>query len=193
MTRELKGRSPEWVVREGTIDMNGYTLTEIHAVCHRSDPLLSEPRLKSRSYGPDSTVASSTDYFAVLGHVTIKTSAHNSDFPVSTSWRIDGEHIKWTSESQGSKILSIKLSWNPTDGKNHVFPNYKVYVEKLSKQGVPKPDYLGVAHVNCFYVSDLQIPSGTSGIKFIVQICGDDGTNQKLDESPYYELDVENP
>lgn len=81
------------------------------------------------------------------------------------------------------------------DGNNYVSPKYKVYVEKLSKQAehVAVPEYVGVAQVSYFYVSDLKIPSGTSRIKFIIQVCSDDGTNQKLDESPYYELDVENP
>ncbi|KAF7816514.1 cytosolic endo-beta-N-acetylglucosaminidase 1 [Senna tora] len=196
ITRELKGLSSEWVVYEGSIAMNGYILKEIHAVCYRSDLPFNEPRLKSRSYGPDSAVASSTDYFAVLGQMTIKTSAYKPDFPESTSWLVDGKYIKWTSDPQGSKTLSLKLAWNLKDGKNHVFPNYKVYVKKVLKQAdsvPPVPEYIGVAQVNCFYVSDLKIPSDTSSIKFIIQVSSIDGTNQKLDESPYYELDVENP
>ncbi|KAI9102114.1 hypothetical protein K1719_023624 [Acacia pycnantha] len=194
MTRELKGLSPEWVVHEGTITMNGYKLTEILAVCYRSEPPFNVPRLKSRSYGPDSAVGSSTDYFAVLGHITIKSSAHNSDFPVSTSWLVNGEYIKWTSDSEGSMTLSLKLLWNLKDGHNYVFLNYKVYVEILSGQTerVRVPEYLGIAQVNCYYVSDLKIPSVISRVKFIIQACSDDGTNQKLDDSPYYELHVEN-
>ncbi|KAK4273731.1 hypothetical protein QN277_017070 [Acacia crassicarpa] len=194
MTRELKGVSPEWVVHEGTITMNGYKLTEILAVCYRSEPQFNVPRLKSRSYGPDNAVGSSTNYFAVLGHITVKSSAHNSDFPVSTSWLVGAEYIKWTSDSEGSKTLSLKLLWELKDGRNYEFLNYKVYVEKLSGQTerVREPEYLGIAQVNCYYVSDLKIPSVVSRVKFIIQACSDDGTNQKLDDSPYYELHVEN-
>ncbi|XP_054788918.1 cytosolic endo-beta-N-acetylglucosaminidase 1-like [Prosopis cineraria] len=193
-THELRGLSPQWVVHEGTITMTGYVLTAIHAVCYRSEPPYNMPRLKSRSYGPDSRVGSSTDYFAVLGHITIKTSAHNSDFPISTSWLVSGEYIKWISDSEGSKALSLKLLWNLKDGDNYVFLNYKVYVEKLSEQTerVPMPEYLGIAQVNCFYVADLKIPAVISRVRFIIQVCSDDGTNQKLDDSPYYELHVEN-
>ena len=193
-TREIKGLSSEWNVHEAIVTMNGSTLTEIRSVCYRSEPPINVPRLKSRSYGPDSTLGSSTDYFAVLGHITIKSSAHNSDFPVSTSWLVNGEYTKWTSDTENSKTLSLKLLWNLKDGHNYVFLNYKVYVEKRSEQTgrTPVPEYLGMAQVRCFYISDLKIPSDISRVKFIIQVCSDDGTNQKLADSPYYELHVEN-
>ncbi|KAJ1417713.1 Glycoside hydrolase, family 85 [Sesbania bispinosa] len=193
MTSEHKGVSPGWVINEGAIAMNGYTLTEIHAVCYRSDSSLSE--------GNDGTVASPSDYFALLGHITLKTSDYKPDFPVSSSWLVDGKYIKWTSDSQGSKTLNIKISWTLKDGKSFLFPKYNLYLVKLSKQAGGNPgttsehekEYLGVAQVNCFYVSDLKVPSGTSSLKFIIQVCSVDGTVQELDESPYYQLEAEGP
>ncbi|XP_027334118.1 cytosolic endo-beta-N-acetylglucosaminidase 1-like isoform X2 [Abrus precatorius] len=193
MTREHKEFSPGWVINEGVIAMNeSYTLTEIHAVCYRSDSPFNDS---------DGTVASSSEYFALLGHITIKTSDYKSDFPVSSSWIVDGSYIKWISGSLGSKTLSVKISWNLKDVENYLFPKYNVYLVKLSKQESGKPgttldhvkEYLGVAQVNCFYVSDLKVPSGTSSLKFIIQVCGVDGTLQELDESPSYELEVEAP
>ena len=81
LTSEHKGNAPGWVIHEGTIEMNGYILTGIHALCYRPNA----PSMKSRPFGPDHAVPSSTDYFVVLGHITVKTSNYKPDFPVSTS------------------------------------------------------------------------------------------------------------
>lgn len=188
MTREHKGLSSGWVINEGVVAMNGYTLTEIHAVCYGSND-------------NDETLASPSDYFALLGHITIKTSDYKSYFPVSSSWLVDGSYIKWTSDPLGSKTLDLKISWKLKNGQNFLFLKYNVYLVKLSKQADGNPgttledvkEYLGVAQVNCFYVSDLEVPSDTSSLKFIIQVCGVDGTIQELDESPYYQLEVEDP
>ncbi|KAL5171018.1 Cytosolic endo-beta-N-acetylglucosaminidase 1 [Glycine soja] len=185
MTREHKGLSSGWVINEGVVAMNGYTLTEIHAVCYGSND-------------NDETLASPSDYFALLGHITIKTSDYKSYFPVSSSWLVDGSCIKWTSDPLGSKTLDVKISWKLKNGQNFLFLKYNVYLVKLSKQDVgitleDVKEYLGVAQVNCFYVSDLEVPSDTSSLKFIIQVCGVDGTIQELDESPYYQLEVEDP
>ncbi|OIV97436.1 hypothetical protein TanjilG_16197 [Lupinus angustifolius] len=186
--REQKNISPGWVLNESIVARNGYTLKEIHAVCYRSDH-------------NDSTVASPSDYSAVLGHITIKPLGYKPDFPASKSWLVDGEYIKWTSGPQGSKILNVKLSWKLEDGNDYyIFPSYNLYLVKLSKeeeysnQGTTiehVKEYLGVAHVTCFYVSDIEVPSGISCLKFIIQACNDDGTIQEFDESPYYQLEVE--
>ncbi|KAL5125526.1 Cytosolic endo-beta-N-acetylglucosaminidase 1 [Glycine soja] len=196
LTSEHKGNAPGWVIHEGTIEMNGYILTGIHALCYR--PNATSKELKSRPFGPDHTVPSSTDYFAVLGHITVKTSNYKPDFPVSTSWLVDGEYISWKSGPQDSRVLSLKISWKLKEGKGIVFPHYNVYVEKLPQLAYgnssttlePVQEYLGVAHVNCFYVSELKIPAITSSLKFIIQVCGFDGTNQNLAKSPYYQLEI---
>ena len=52
-------------------------------------------------------------------------------------------------------------------------------------------EYLGVAQVEAFYVSDFVVPSGTSSLKFIMQVRGTDAASQKLDDCPYFQLDVE--
>ncbi|CAJ1971056.1 unnamed protein product [Sphenostylis stenocarpa] len=197
-TSEQKGNAPGWIIHEGTIEMNGYVLTEIHALCYRSNAASKELGLKSRPLGPDYTVASSTDYFAVLGHVIVKTSNYKPEFPVSTSWLVDGEFINWNSGPQNSKILSVKISWKLKEGKKFVFLHYNVYVEKLPKLADGNPsttlehvqEYLGVAHVNCFYVSELNVPPRISSLKFIIQVCGFDGTNQNIEECPFYQLEI---
>ncbi|KAK7387478.1 hypothetical protein VNO78_28314 [Psophocarpus tetragonolobus] len=201
ITGEHKGFSSGWVINEGEVAMNGYTLTEIRAVCYRSASAFNEIGRQHRSDGNDETVASSSDYFAVLGHISIKTADYKPDFPVSSSWLVDGSYIKWTSNPLGSKTLDLKMSWKLISGKNYLFLKYNVYLVKLSKQASGNPgtafehekEYLGVAQVNCFYVSDLKVPSDTSSLKFIIQVCGVDGTVQELDESPYYQLNVEGP
>ncbi|XP_047175325.1 cytosolic endo-beta-N-acetylglucosaminidase 1-like [Vigna umbellata] len=201
-TSEHKGSAPGWVINEGSIEMKGYVLTEIHALCYRSNAPPKEMGLKSRPLGPDhAAVASSTDYFAVLGHVTVKTSNYKPDFPLSSSWLVDGEFINWTSDPQDSRILSVKISWKLKEGKEFVCQHYNVYVEKLPKLANGNQstalehvqEYLGVAHVNCFYVSGLKVPPSISSLKFIIQVCGFDGTIQNLAESPFYQLEIKGP
>ncbi|KAM4093719.1 hypothetical protein ACB094_06G139600 [Castanea mollissima] len=186
---EKPGNSPGWVIQEASIAMNGYTLTEIYAVCYRSKPKFNKPR---PAHNP-------VKYFAVLGHITIKNSEKKSGFPPSSSWIVEAQFIKWASVSQGSKTLSVKLIWKLKDGTDTVFPNYNIYAKKLAKQVVSDqygsledvPKYLGTAHVEAFYVSDLSVPCETSSLKFIVQVCAADGTCQKLDDSPTFSIDVE--
>ncbi|XP_021295371.1 cytosolic endo-beta-N-acetylglucosaminidase 1 [Herrania umbratica] len=178
-----------WVIQESSIAMNGYTLTEIHAVCYRKQPERSEST--SNTQDP-------AEYFAVLGHIRISTSNQSTKFPPSTFWIVEGQDVEWGG-SQGSKTLSLRISWKLKDGQNSLFPRYNIYVEKLTKQSVRTlgeklggvQEYVGVAQVEAFYVSDLVIPSGTSGLKFIIQVCGADGATQKLDEAPYFQLNVE--
>ena len=185
--------APGWVIQESSIAMNGYALTEIHAVCYRQQPDNGVLRSEAKSNTQDPA-----EYFAVLGHIRITTSDQNTEFPPSTSWIVEGQDVEWGS-SQGSKTLSLKISWKLKDGKISLFPRYNIYVEKLTKQSVRTlgrtregvQEFIGVAQVEAFYVSDLAIPSGTSSLKFIIQVCDVDGANQKLDEAPFFQLNVE--
>ncbi|MED6156811.1 hypothetical protein PIB30_017802 [Stylosanthes scabra] len=181
-TTEKNGSSPGWIIHEFTIDMNGYTLTEIRAMCYRQDHKLT---LNSRPLGRDLT---GDNYSAILGHVTVTTLDYKPSFPLSNSWLVSGEYINLKSSTKGdSKLLSVKISWKLKEGNDYsAFSHYNVYVENVSKV----KEYIGVAHVNYFYVSELVVPSGTSSFKFIIQVCNVDGTNQKLDESPYFQLKV---
>lgn len=185
------GAVPGWVIQDAGISMNHYILTDIHAVCYRSKHKL------------DGTMPahSSGEYRAVLGHISIKTSEKSSDFPPSSSWLVEGEFIKWTAGSLGSKTLGAKIVWKQNNGATTAFPQYNIYAKKLAKQEVGNRDgtlaevqeYLGTAHVKAFYVSDLAVPSGTSSLKFIIQVCNVDGTCQKLDSSPTLSIEVEDP
>ncbi|KAJ6325046.1 hypothetical protein OIU76_012185 [Salix suchowensis] len=99
----------------------------------------------------------------------------------------------------GFKTASLKILWKLKDGNNFLFPKYNIYVEKLAKQVDENAAgrledtrvYLGAAHVQAFYISDLSIPSHIGRLKFIIQACAADGTCQELDDSPYMLLDVE--
>ncbi|XP_002520784.3 cytosolic endo-beta-N-acetylglucosaminidase 1 [Ricinus communis] len=192
--------APGWVIQESSIDMNGYTLTEIHALCYRSKPEHGKLRSEYISDRHDNTTGPSpSEYFAVLGHITIKNSKENPVFPASSSWLVAGQCIKWISGSQGSKKLSIKISWKLKDGSTSQFSKFNIYVEKLGKNAGRNSDgriegiqeFIGVACVETFYVSCLSIPCSTSSVKFIIQMCGIDGTCQKLVDSPLFLLDVE--
>ncbi|MCD9640684.1 hypothetical protein HAX54_026134, partial [Datura stramonium] len=186
---------PSWVIQESSIAMEGYMLTKIHAVCYKLRPEVN----KSESQGK-TMVFSPSEYHAVLGHLAINSHTLNSNFPPSTSWLVDGNFTKWSSSgSHGSRKLNVKLVWKLKDGKTHLFPMYHIYVKKQPDLSTAEPngslqlvqEYLGVAKVEAFYVSDLVVPSGTSSVKFIIQVCSLDGAFQKLEESPYLDLDVQ--
>lgn len=183
---------PGWVIQESSIKMNGYILTGIYTVCYNSklDPI--DLKLDSRSDHLDNDLArGQVKYYAVLGHLTVKTSDQNSDFPPSSSWLIEVQHIKWASNSKGAKILSAEIIWKLKDENYSISRIYNVYVEKLANEDVGGQEYLGVAQVEAFYISDFVVPSGTSSLKFIIQVRGTDGASQKLDDCPYFKLDIE--
>ncbi|KAJ8537248.1 hypothetical protein K7X08_035649 [Anisodus acutangulus] len=185
---------PSWVIQESSIAMEGYMLTKIHAVCYKLRPEVhkSESQDKTMAFSP-------SEYHAVLGHLAINSRTLNNDFPPSTSWLVDGNFTEWSSDSHGSRKLNVKLVWKLKDGKTHLFHKYYIYVKKHPDLSIAEPNgsvqlvqgYLGVAEVEAFYVSDLVVPSGTSSVKFIVQVCSLDGAFQKLEESPSLDLDVQ--
>ncbi|XLS74351.1 hypothetical protein HN51_031216 [Arachis hypogaea] len=144
--------------------MNRYTLAEIHAVCYRCDSPTNKLRWLYGSDNSDSTSASTSDYFSILGYISIQTLEYKSDFPVASSWQVDAKYMKWTSGPRGSKILSLQISWELIDGKNHQFRSYNVYLVKSSKQEGTSSrlehvkEYLGVAQEKCYDVSELKVP-----------------------------------
>ncbi|KAG5558046.1 hypothetical protein RHGRI_008075 [Rhododendron griersonianum] len=187
---------PGWVILDSSISMNGFTLTEIHALCYSSNPEFGKLRSNLQTDGKvfkSSLSPNPTQYSAILGHISVKTSGQDFVFPPSTSWLVEGQDIEWTSGSQKSKTLGVKLGWRLKDGKTSLFPKYNIFVEKLSNQGVGKQEYLGVAHVEAFYVFNLVVPSGTSNLKFIIQVCGVDGTSQPVNDSPSFLMQNVNP
>ncbi|CAN4098058.1 unnamed protein product [Withania somnifera] len=186
---------PSWIIQESSIAMEGYMLRKIHAVCYKLRPEVhkSEIQVKTSAFSP-------SEYHALLGHLSINSCALNFHFPPSTSWLVDGNFIKWSSSgSHGSRKLNIKLVWKLKEGKSHLFPKYYIYVKKQPNLSIAEPtgslqlvpEYLGVAKVEAFYVSDLLVPSGTSSVKFIIQVCSLDGTFQRLEDSPSIDLDVQ--
>ncbi|KAF2319178.1 hypothetical protein GH714_013776 [Hevea brasiliensis] len=179
--------APGWVIQESIIEMNGQTLTEIHAVCYKPKPEIGRLRLENKSDGHNVTLAQNpSEYFAALGHITVKTFKDNPVFPASSSWLVEGQYIKWSPGSQGSNNLSVKITWKLEDGSNFQSSKYNIYVEKLVKTAAGNSggrvegtqEYIGVAYVEAFYVDNLSIPSSTSSVKFIIQVCGVDGACQ---------------
>lgn len=167
-------QDPAWVIQESSINMAGHVLKEIRALCYKSKPVKSA----------DHALAPS-DYHAVLGD--IKIFANGSMFPPANSWTVNSEFISWSSSSQGTKKLSVKIVWQLKVGNADLFDQYNEYVNR----GRSSNEYLGVAVVKSFYVSDLEVDSGTPSVKFVIQACGSDGGVQKLEGSPFIQLQVE--
>ncbi|KAK4433359.1 Cytosolic endo-beta-N-acetylglucosaminidase 1 [Sesamum alatum] len=184
----------KWVVQESRINMAGHTLKEIRAVCYKSKLEKSAEAVSNTlSDGPPS------EYYAILGDIKITTAGGNPKFPPSDSWLVDGQFVSWTSGSQGTKNLSVKISWQLKVGNADLFPKYNIYVNKLTSTSSGNQnlklsegnEYLGVAVAKSFYVADLEVPSGISSVKFMIQVCGLDGAWQKIEDSPFLLLQVE--
>ncbi|XP_077213000.1 cytosolic endo-beta-N-acetylglucosaminidase 1-like [Tasmannia lanceolata] len=182
-----------WVLQETSIQMKGYTLTDIHSVCYMEG----KPTINKNISHPDTksdTSSSSSHYNASLGHISIQTLGQNMEFPPATSWVVEGQDISWASGSQGTKTLSLKIVWQLKEGSgdNSLFLNYNIYVRKSSTRGMigEGDEYIGIARVEAFYISNLIIPPNISGLVFTIQVCGLDGACQKLGDSPKFQLGV---
>ncbi|XP_008804109.2 cytosolic endo-beta-N-acetylglucosaminidase 1 [Phoenix dactylifera] len=188
-----------WIVYEASVKMSGYTLTGIHVVGYNMRrPGVTESATVDSTKIENETVSTDgfSSYCASLGHITIRTSEQNMEFPPADSWITDGQHISWTSRSQGTKDVSLKIAWKLKSGSTTSFMKYSIYVEKIAKEATSDriykvPSYLGIAKVETFYVSDLDVPSEVTSLRFIIQVCGLDGACQKLCESPAFVLAVE--
>lgn len=184
-------QEPGWVIQESSIDMSGHILQEIRALCYRAKPERSASVAADRSSSP-----APSEYSAVLGDIKISTDAENTKYPPSNSWHVDSKFINWTSGSQGSKKLSVKITWQLKVGNSDIFPKYNIFVEKLNSSSSGNQsqllkvanEYLGEAVVQSFYISELAVPSGTSSLKFRIQVCGLDGASQKIEDSPFLQL-----
>ncbi|XP_008454832.3 cytosolic endo-beta-N-acetylglucosaminidase 1-like [Cucumis melo] len=195
----VPGRSPDWFVHVGRILMSGYRLTNINVVCYRSKPQTGVPKHKPGVVMKNHPlVSSSSEYFARLGNIIVR-SVDEPNFPPPSSWLVRTPHVRRTTDPDGTRTLDVHITWELKDNSSDwvVFERYNMYVMEIAKedknplaklQNVPK--YVGVAHVKAFYASNIAIPSGISGFKFIIQVCGVDGSIQKLEDSPFINLDV---
>ncbi|GAY40490.1 hypothetical protein CUMW_052340 [Citrus unshiu] len=117
--------------------MGGYTITGISAVCYRPEPENSrrDSRVPHQMFKDNASVHTPAEYFAILGDISIKTSGQNSDFPLSSSWLVEAQYVKFASDSQGTKTLSAKIIWKLKDGNDSVFPQYNILSWETSKTG----------------------------------------------------------
>ncbi|KFK38487.1 hypothetical protein AALP_AA3G119600 [Arabis alpina] len=167
----------EWTVHETSLVMDGHTLTEISAFCYRPENSTKKP-----------------EYAALLGHISIKDQVQLQQKPESPLV-IEAQNVELVPRNSSSKFLRVKLEWKQKHLQGSMFPTrYNVYAQiiKLSDQRsrkvLEKPRsntvFLGIAHVQAFYVSELVVESDVKGVTFVVQTCDEDSTWRKLDDSP---------
>lgn len=195
LARETQG-SPEWIIERSSISMSGYTVTEILVVCFKATPDVLDFKQPRKLGATTLAQADPLEFLASLGHISINTCDQNYDFPPSTSWKVSGENVTWNTGSSGIKTVSIKVFWSLKEGDSSRFPGYKIYAVKQDKRVVGGDtggvqNFVGVARVGAFYISEFEVPAGILSLKFIIQVCGADGACQKLDTSPALILDVE--
>lgn len=172
-----------WIVHEADITKNGYKLIEIQVVCYTKG----EP-----------SDGNSIPFEASLGHVSIRSSEQDVEFPSASLWSTDYQNLMWSSNPNGSKTLSVKLIWKHKDGENHLFKMFNIFVKQFGMKTSNNPNtvngdckkFIGIANVGMFYVSELEIPGSITSLRFVIQVCRLDGACQKLDDSPALQLIV---
>uniref|UniRef100_A0A452YWK3 Cytosolic endo-beta-N-acetylglucosaminidase C-terminal domain-containing protein n=1 Tax=Aegilops tauschii subsp. strangulata TaxID=200361 RepID=A0A452YWK3_AEGTS len=175
-----------WVIYRATVQSSAsYTLIGINIVC----TLKTSGKINSEADEDESSEEDanrSWPYHASLGHISIRNMDENTQFPSAESWVTEGKYISWSNNSNTSKLLSLKISWKLNTSHQASFMKYNIYVEKLIADSSAKASrsFLGVATVEAFYVSDLQVPDEVTSLKFIIQACGRDGSRQGLEECP---------
>lgn len=175
MPHRIKNWVDGWTIQECSIQMRGRTLKGIHALCYRANQ---NPSISS-------------EYYALLGDIKISSSRETPKFPPSTSWLVGGEFFSWSSSP---KRVSLKLTWRLKAGEDdyNVFSKYNVYLDKQkSESGESEMLLLGVVGLRCFYVSDVEVASGVKSLRFVIQVCSVDGSCRKLQDSPFYVLQVQ--
>ncbi|KAK1322048.1 hypothetical protein QJS10_CPA03g01107 [Acorus calamus] len=188
ISRRESSSTSQWILKETTIKMRGYTLNEINVLHYSGKDELHDTTLETdlRQQVRTLRIRDPSKYHASLGHISIKTSETNMLFPPASSWAVEASYISWTSGSQGMKTVSVKMAWKLKGGDNPSFVKYNIYVGKSAREA----KYLGVAKVGAFYVSDLVVVPDVSNLIFFIQVCSSDGTSQELDASPTYKLAV---
>ncbi|XP_074568960.1 cytosolic endo-beta-N-acetylglucosaminidase 1-like [Curcuma longa] len=177
-----------WVIHEAVLTLSDYTLAGIYMVYTlKSRGLITIQNNKSSSQeGTLPETSGSSLYYASLGHISIRNKEDGVEYPPADLWITQAHNILCTSDSLGNKILNVKLTWKLNEGTTTSFQRYNIYADSGSG-----PQYLGFARVEAFYVSDLSVYIGVTTLRFIIQVCGLDGTCQKLAESPYLDLTLE--
>jgi len=174
-----------WVLYQATVQSSAsYTLTGINIVCTLKTAGKINVEIEDGS--SEANGNRSLPYHASLGHVSIRNSNDDTMFPPAKSWTTEGGYISWSNKSNTSKLLSLKISWKLNTSRQAPFTKYNVYVEKLTADSNAKASrsFLGVASVEAFYVSELQVPDEVTSLKFIIQACGRDGSRQELEKCP---------
>ncbi|CAH8292715.1 unnamed protein product [Eruca vesicaria subsp. sativa] len=184
----LRRTTSDWTVYETNLLMDGHTLTEISALCYGPDDLGEEKNTKG--------------YSALLGHISIKSQQKTKLFPPASSWVIEAHNLAIVPGDSGSRTLSCKLEWRlKHPEEEYVFTTYNVYAESLKSSDYrtrkvmdePKSEkvFLGTAHVNAYYVSDMVVGPDVKKVSFVIQTWGEDGSWQELDASPNILVETE--
>ncbi|KAK3139047.1 hypothetical protein QOZ80_5AG0377030 [Eleusine coracana subsp. coracana] len=175
----------DWVLHRATIQSShDYILTGINIVCTLK--IAGEIGPESEDGIREANVDRSSPYHASLGSIRIQKTGEDTQFPPAELWVTEGEYVSWSKSPNASKHMSLKISWKLNTPGQTLFKKYNIYVEMLRADLSAKPSrsYLGVASVEAFYVSNLEVPSEVTGLKFIIQASGPDGRCQELEDCP---------
>lgn len=180
----------DWILYRASVPSSvDYTLTGINIVCTLkiAGEIGPEPEVGGISLA---NLDRSSAYHASLGSISIQKIGEGTQFPPAELWVTEGEYISWSNSSNTSTHLSMKISWKLKTPSETLFKNYNIYVDMLrADSGTKSPkNYLGAASVEAFYISNLEVARGVTGLKFIIQACGPDGSCQEPDECPKFFL-----
>lgn len=196
MSPQVKTTKGAWVIYEASIAMPGSTLGDIGVFCCTKNTGHSVPVIEDLPISENGTSDNppSSDYHSSLGHISIQASEPDTKFPPDNLWVVESDYILWSLNSRGVKTVSLKITWRLKEGSSLSPTRYNIFVEKVRQIGASvavDKEYLGVACVSAFYISDLEVPRGVTALRFIVQVQRCDGACQDLDKSPTLLLAVE--
>ncbi|XP_020585786.1 cytosolic endo-beta-N-acetylglucosaminidase 1-like [Phalaenopsis equestris] len=190
-THQDLSSASDWIQYDSDIMMDGHTMTEIGLLCYLKKPAEANTTLTNKA-------TDRSPYVASLGLIRLQISGQSIEFPSADSWIIQGENISWSSNDEGIRAVSLKITWKLKAGSSQAFAAYNIFVQKVSSDMNIQDcnmdgsaEFLAATKAGIYYVSALEVPSGVTNLNFFIQICAIDGTFQDLRKSPTYPLEVE--
>lgn len=120
-------------------------------------------------------------YEAFLGHIAISTThEHNFNKKEAFEQLFESSDV-FLKELYGKKVISLTLTWRLKREFLSEIMNHNIFVRKGTTDA--KFEYVGVAMVGAFYVSQLEVPASCQRLAFYLQTVCNCGFSGTLDSS----------
>ncbi|KAL3691426.1 hypothetical protein R1sor_005077 [Riccia sorocarpa] len=112
---------------------------------------------------------SNSAYHAVLGDISLARTSHNCNFSYPDQ-RFVANKVTWIEGNGGEKLMSVNLIWRGHPEKTN-WERFHLYAKTSNSDDADfsSLQYLGVAVVEAFFVSELKVPEQSKFVKFYLQ------------------------